>query len=91
MGQLAASAAFLLSAPDLNRFLLVFFSRPELDSEIIDDKSKVLGVLAADSNGQCLIGKFFPFLMKIVGNGKRFPAYIYCDKNPIFCAQNYFY
>jgi len=31
---------------------------PELDSELLDEKSKVLGVLAADSsNGQCLIAK----------------------------------
>jgi len=30
---------------------------PELDGELIDDKSKVLGVLAADPNGQCLIAK----------------------------------
>jgi len=31
---------------------------PELDSELLDEKSKVLGVLAADTtNGQCLIAK----------------------------------
>jgi len=31
---------------------------PELDSELLDEKSKVLGVLAADTtNGQCLVAK----------------------------------
>ena len=30
--------------------------RPELDSELLDDRTKVLGVLAADNDGMCLMG-----------------------------------
>ena len=33
------------------------YSRPELDSELLDDRTKVLGVLAADNDGMCLMGK----------------------------------
>ena len=32
--------------------------RPELDSELLDDRTKVLGVLAADNDGMCLMGKY---------------------------------
>jgi hypothetical protein len=31
--------------------------RPELDSELLDDRTKVLGVLAADNDGMCLMAK----------------------------------
>jgi len=30
---------------------------PELDSELLDDRTKVLGVLAADNDGMCLMAK----------------------------------
>ena len=39
--------------------ICVCLNRPELDSELLDEKSKVLGVLAADTtNGQCLVGNY---------------------------------
>jgi len=39
------------------------FLRSELDSELLDDKSTVLGVLTADDKGLCLLGESnFPFL-----------------------------
>lgn len=38
----------------LNKFA---FSRSELDSELLDDRSTVLGVLTADDKGLCLLGE----------------------------------
>ena len=29
-----------------------------MDSELLDDRTKVLGVLAADNDGMCLMGKY---------------------------------
>ena len=38
------------------------FFRSELDSELLDDRSTVLGVLTADEKGLCLLGK--PWLVR---------------------------
>ena len=41
-------------------FFKIFFFilvRSELDSELLDDRSTVLGVLTADDKGLCLLGK----------------------------------
>ena len=36
---------------------LSFFSRSEIDSELLDDKTQVLGVLATDKSGLCLLSQ----------------------------------
>ena len=43
-------------------FQLCFLYRSEIDSELLDDKTEVLGVLAADKKGLCLLtqGKIDP-------------------------------
>ena len=40
--------------------------RPELDSELLDDRTKVLGVLAADNDGMCLMGKYCNVLKEMI-------------------------
>ena len=47
------SAVYL---PDLLTYLL-FIYRSEIDSELLKDKTQVLGVLAADQQGLCLVSQ----------------------------------
>ena len=57
----SSAAAFNLEPRSLKRnfidlaFLLIF--RSEIDSELLDDKSEVLGVLAADNQGLCVLSQ----------------------------------
>ena len=44
--------------------------RPELDSELLDDRTKVLGVLAADNDGMCLMGKYCNVPKEIIRRNK---------------------
>ncbi len=41
---------------ELKEYFLIL-ARSELDSELLDDRSTVLGVLTADDKGLCLLGK----------------------------------
>ena len=52
-----------MQCPNLS-FPFTFF-RSEIDSELLDDKSEVLGVLAADNQGLCVLSQVVSSLAKI--------------------------
>ena len=56
MWELRKPVAFALSEVRI-QCQLSFPSRSEIDSELLDDKTEVLGVLAADDQGLCILSQ----------------------------------